>query len=446
MSKHPNNLITGLFRRARTDKQQHDSLPLYQENASGGFINLDNNHDIQLQLKVIDLTVEDLNMLRSIRPLIEHHISDIMDIFYKSLLDVEELRAIINEHSTIERLKGTLRQHITEMFNGQIDQAYIAKRLRIAEVHQRIGLVPKWYLVAFQNLQNAIITIIVNQFPDRKMSFKMNKTVTKLLNFEQQIVLEAYERKHIEERELHNEQVKEELKRTIAHVTEGLAALAEQTSASVEELIAISESVNHAIQSTTDESADSHSRVEQGAIQLDHLSDRIHSIQASSQTMSEGTRKLVTTSAQIEKIVTIVDGISSQIKLLSLNAAIEAARAGEHGRGFSVVADEVKKLSTDTMNAVNQISKIIKQSSMHTEQVADAVQHVQEQTELGEREVTETNVVFGQIKRSLDNSLANIAKISEDVGSLVMAIKEIGTATDRVADWTQELNTSTQNL
>lgn len=58
----------------------------------------------------------------------------------------------------------------------------------------------------------------------------------------------------------------------------------------------------------------------------------------------------------ITQIVSIVSGIAKQINLLALNASIEAARAGDAGRGFAVVAEEVRKLSEETNQAVNQIN------------------------------------------------------------------------------------------
>ena len=74
---------------------------------------------------------------------------------------------------------------------------------------------------------------------------------------------------------------------------------------------------------------------------------------------SRSIEMILESTTTINKITEDIQYISDQTNLLALNAAIEAARAGEHGRGFSVVAEEVRKLSDRTNQASNDITLIV---------------------------------------------------------------------------------------
>lgn len=89
------------------------------------------------------------------------------------------------------------------------------------------------------------------------------------------------------------------------------------------------------------------------------------------QSLTESIKELLQGIQQIYEMNSVIRNIASQTNLLALNAAIEAARAGEAGRGFSVVAEEVKKLaaqSTESIAKVNDILKVIQKSISHVDE------------------------------------------------------------------------------
>lgn len=85
-------------------------------------------------------------------------------------------------------------------------------------------------------------------------------------------------------------------------------------------------------------------------------------------------QKLGQRSEEIGSIVTLITQISSQTNLLALNAAIEAARAGEQGKGFSVVAEEVRKLAEESKQAAEQIRGLISAIQVDTVRTAQSME------------------------------------------------------------------------
>lgn len=410
------------------------------------YIQLENVNELNEQMRMIGLTEADLSLLRKIRPRMEANMDSITEAFYQSVVDVDKLRDLIVQHSTIERLKRTLRDHLLEIFNGEINEAYVSKRLRIAQVHKSVGLEPKWYLSAFQNLQNEFVRVIYHETDQEEERLMVVRTVTKLLSLEQQLVLDAYEKENMKEKQQQYEIVKNELKHNISLFVEELADLNMNINDAVEKLISSGGEVGHMFERTTKTAMGSMSFAKAGEEGMIDLVTRINQIDESTTEMQVAVKELNDSSQHISIIVESVQEIASQIKLLSLNATIEAARAGEHGRGFAVVATEVSRLSEDTRRTVVRISDFVNRSRELTSRVVDSIKHVQSLAHQGRNQSVETSALFADILQSVKVSTDEMINAEKEMRNLTMNIEAIGEATSEAAASADNFKSVTEKM
>ncbi|MDQ0272096.1 globin-coupled sensor protein [Cytobacillus purgationiresistens] len=92
------------------------------------------------KIKMLKINHTEMRFIASLQPLIRDHISFVVDSFYETIFLIPELQNMIQQHSTADKLRGTLQDHIIELFSGQIADTFMEKRLRVAKVHYRIAL------------------------------------------------------------------------------------------------------------------------------------------------------------------------------------------------------------------------------------------------------------------------------------------------------------------
>lgn len=404
------------------------------------------NKEIITQLKMIELTKEELQLVKVIQKLVKENIGLIVDGFYQTIVGIDILREIIIKNSSVEKLKKTLEVHLIEMFDGRIDDQFIEKRLKVAIIHYQIGLDPKWYMGAFQNLQATLLHMVHNHVANRDEALSINLVITKILNFEQQIVLEGYEKENIRQRESQYQEVKELLKSKIIETVERLAVLSEQTSASVQELFASSSEVSSNLQRTAIQAKATQDLAEDGQNRLNALEARINSIHNRTKQMEKAVMQLKQSSDEIRQVVNLVQEIAEQTNLLALNSAIEAARAGEHGKGFSVVSSEVRKLAEQTKFSVGQIKTLIEQTNHFSTEVVASIKEVQDLVGKGYDESQGSKASFNNIVGSMQHNISAVQYVEKEMKELVLIIQEIGVATQNVAVSSDNLYETTKNV
>lgn len=156
--------------------------------------------------------------------------------------------------------------------------------------------------------------------------------------------------------------------------------------------------------------------------------------------------ELGTQSAEVGRIVGLIDDIAAQTNLLSLNAAIEAARAGEQGKGFAVVADEVKRLADRVAVATREVTDLIGNIRTGVNESIMATEEGTKEVGEGVRLAEEAGKALSNIQSSVQAVASKIEEISETAGLVSVSSSEMVKTIEGVSQVAEQTSVTAQQM
>ena len=177
-----------------------------------------------------------------------------------------------------------------------------------------------------------------------------------------------------------------------------------------------------------------------GKENIEHLLSSVNQSEIVGATVTEKMNELMENTKKMNSIVEMINSITSQTSLLSLNASIEAARAGEAGRGFAVVAGEIQSLAGQTSEATVNITKLINDINTSIQEVFNSTNQMMENNKTQNQAVETMASTFEDIEQCVSNIDEVSANLENVVTELVRSNETIVNGINMISSVTQEVS------
>ncbi|MBW7651140.1 CZB domain-containing protein [Anoxybacillus sp. ST4] len=317
-------------------------------------------------------TTEDFAKLKQIDELIAPHKQEMVRLFYEGLQHVQPEAAKTVTEARIEA-------YVNAFFTMERNRAYVDESLRFFHLLRKEKVNVGKLIVAFNQFNFFVLTTLLAKVAlAPKRCLALMEALQRAMNIEQQLLVEVYTETMMEQIASGTAELMEQ-NAEIMFIKDLLQALDQQNSdvqmvtAATEEMTTAVSEVAHAATVIAEKTTTSVERAEKGQHMMNEAFEEIMETSEQFTRMVDRFEHLQQHLSAIEKVMQLVNGIADQTNLLALNASIEAARAGEYGKGFSVVAEEIRKLADHTVQSLGEVQRNVGELRTISSEVSSAI-------------------------------------------------------------------------
>ncbi|MFJ8263783.1 protoglobin domain-containing protein [Rummeliibacillus sp. NPDC094406] len=398
------------------------------------------NKRFQIKLDFLGLSSIRRASVQGLRELYDEHHNEILDSFYGHLISFQEFREIIENHSSVERLKISFDKHFRSLFEDQLDLQYIFNRRKIAHTHAKLGVLPDWMISAYTLINQIIIPLILEKYSrNRKKMMDVLLAYETLVSIDQQLIVETYI--EIQAGSIVNglgeiiafntqlDQIKKLIQFQEMQKKDVISA-----NSSMEQLDASIEEVSSSIVDVSNDTQSSLEELSKGIQLLRNVNELLRTTDQGQESVKENVSELENRVNNVTKLVEFIQGIAEQTNLLALNASIEAARAGAAGKGFAVVAEEVRKLADNTKSSVQSIHGDIQKLLEITKNISTLTKQSAEDLHKGVNETSNITTALSTLNDTLQHQGSSIEEIATATQQQAAAANDITVRNRNIAE------------
>lgn len=383
-------------------------------------------------------TKDDFMKLQQIYQLLSPYQEEIVELFYEALKG-------INPKAAQTVTKKNISDYVRTFFTMERQREYVDESLRFFHRLRKENVNIGKLIVAFNQFNFfVLITLLARVGISPKRCISLMAVLQRAINIEQQLLVEVYTEAMLEQIADGTATLMEQ-NTEIMFVKDLLRSLDEQNG-NIQMVTAATEEINSSVfevaNAATVIAEKTTMAVEQAEQGQKMIAEAFHEIIETDQTFANMVRQfehLQHHLTAIEKVMQLVNGIADQTNLLALNASIEAARAGEYGKGFSIVAEEIRKLADHTVQSLDEIRKNIGELRGISDNVSSAIHSTSTVIRQAVNQAEEALPILQTITQAMgdiqDNTNTNAAVAQEQAA----AVDEISNRMAEIASLTEHV-------